>query len=114
MVVSRTRCFVLLLLLPVAGCSLADFYFEQTEGIGPVKLVPLYFQEKQYVQDRTVEARVKGAFAAEPALRGAGIGVEVYDGAVTLTGKASAMQVRQAVETAQAVFGVTSVTANLR
>jgi osmotically-inducible protein OsmY len=113
MAVSRALCA--LLLLPLAGCALTDFYFEQTEGISPVKLAPLYFQEKQYVQDRTVEARVKGAFAAEPALRGAGIEVEAYKGEVTLMGEtASPEQAAKAVATAQKVFGVESVKAELR
>jgi osmotically-inducible protein OsmY len=113
MAVSRALCA--LLLLPLAGCALTDFYFEQTEGISPVKLAPLYFQEKQYVQDRTVEARVKGAFAAEPALRGAEIEVQAYKGEVTLMGKtASPEQAAKAVATAQNVFGVESVKEELR
>lgn len=113
MAVSRALCAVLV--LPLAGCALTDFYFEQTEGISPVKLAPLYFQEKQYVQDRTVEARVKGAFAAEPALRGADIEVEAYKGEVKLMGKAaSPEQANKAVATARSVFGVESVEAELR
>lgn len=115
MIKATRRAAAVLLLLPLQGCSLAGFYVDQTEGISPVKLAPLYFQEKQYVQDRTVEARVKGAFAAEPALRDAQIAVEAYKGEVKLTGKAaSPEQAARAVAAAQKVFGVESVKADLR
>jgi outer membrane protein TolC len=113
MAASRALCAVPLLLL--AGCALTDFYFDQTEGISPAKLAPLYFQEKQYVQDRTVEARVKGALAAEPMLRGAEIEVDAYKGEVTLMGKtALPEQAAKAAATAQKVFGVESVKTDLR
>jgi hypothetical protein len=43
-----TTTFVLFL----CGCSRVRFYFDQTEGIGAAKLIRLYFQEQQYVNDR--------------------------------------------------------------
>lgn len=104
----------LLIPLLVAGCSLAEFYAKETEGIGPAKLVPLYFQEKQYVQDRTLEAKVKGALAADPALAGAEIDVAVYKGEVTLTGRAEPQQAQRASGRAKDVLGVQSVKGNLQ
>jgi osmotically-inducible protein OsmY len=108
----RRAAFLIPLL--VAGCSLAEFYAKETEGIGPAKLLPLYFQEKQYVQDRTLEAKVKGALAADPALAGTGIEVGVYKGEATLSGRVTPEQARQAARTAKSVLGVESVKGNLQ
>jgi osmotically-inducible protein OsmY len=106
-----TTTFVLFL----SGCSMVRFYFAQTEGISAAKLIPLYFQEQQYVNDQILAAKVRGALAQAPALRGADIEVDVYQSAVTLRGEtASPAQTRTAVETARSVFGVESVTETLR
>ena len=105
----------LALALLLGGCSLVRFYFEQTEGIGPGKLIPLYFQEQQYMNDQILAAKVRGALAQAPALRAAAIEVDAYKGAVTLRGRAgSPAQAQAAVETARSVFGVESVAAELR
>ena len=44
--------WLLLLVALLAGCGLVGFYRNETAGISPAELVPLYFQEKQYVTDR--------------------------------------------------------------
>lgn len=103
------------LVLLLEGCSMVRFYFEQTEGIGPAKLIPLYFQEQQYVNDQVLAAKVRGALAHVPALRGADIEVDVYKGEVTLRGRIlSGEQTSIAVETARSVFGVEAVTEKLQ
>ena len=83
----------------LSGCEQLKVYWHETAGISPTELLPLYKQEKQYVTDRELEAKVR-------AVVGTGVGVEVYLGAVTLTG-ASARD----VETAKGVRGVKSVAA---
>jgi hypothetical protein len=89
-----------ILVLFLGGCSMVRFYLEQTEGISPAKLVPLYFQEQQYVNDQTLAAKVRGALEQVPALRGADIEVDVYKSAVTLRGQTtSPSQTQVAVQT---------------
>jgi hypothetical protein len=91
----------LLLVLPLsAGCGLVGFYRDETAGIAPAKLVPLYFQEKQYVADRELEAKVRGALAAR-GMRD--VEVDVYLKEVTLRGDP------RAAEVARSVYGVESV-----
>lgn len=90
----------LLVAVPLlAGCELVGFYRHETAGIGPAGLVPLYFQEKQYVTDRELEAKVRGALAARGMHE---VEVDVYLKEVTLRGDP------RAVEIARRVFGVKS------
>ena len=49
----------------LGGCELVSFHRNETAGIGALELVPLYFQEKQYVTDRDLEAKVRAALAAQ-------------------------------------------------
>lgn len=91
---------VLLAAASVAGCSLYGFYRNETAGIGPTELVPLYFQEKQYVTDRELEAKVRAALAAQGMKD---VAVDVYLKDVTLRGHPGAADV------ARSVNGVKSV-----
>ena len=92
------RLILLIALAPLAvGCEQLKVYWHETAGISPTELLPLYKQEKQYVTDRELEAKVRGAV-------GPGVDVDVYLGAVTLTG-ASARD----AEAARRVRGVNSV-----
>jgi len=84
----------------VGGCGLIDFYRNETAGIGPRELVPLYFQEKQYVTDRDLEAKVRAALAAQGVQD---VEVDVYLKEVALRGDAKALEV------ARSVSGVKSV-----
>lgn len=91
---------LLLAVLAAGGCGLLEFYREETAGISPAKLVPLALQEKQYVTDRNLEAKVRGALAA----RGMhAVEVDVYLKQVTLRGDPRAAAV------ARSVHGVESV-----
>lgn len=84
----------------LAGCELVGFYRNETAGISPVELVPLYFQEKQYVTDRNLEAKVRGTLAA----RGFhDVAIDVYLQEVTLRGDPRAAAI------ARSVHGVESV-----
>jgi hypothetical protein len=84
----------------LGGCELVSFYRNETAGIGARELVPLYFQEKQYVTDRDLEAKVRAALAAQ-GLRE--VEVDVYLKEVTLRGDPKALGV------AGSVNGVKSV-----
>lgn len=96
----------------LAGCEALQFYTGQIQGISPAKLVPLYFQEKQYVEDRRLVAAVRGALAAEPGLRVADIDVDAYLKEVTLAPvSASEEALARALEVAHRVPGVKSVSA---
>ena len=103
------KAFLTLAAALLAGCGTLEFYTGQIQGISPAKLVPLYFQEKQYVEDRRLVAAVRGALAAEPALRGADIEVDAYLKEVTLAPvSASGDALARAVEVARRVPGVKS------
>ena len=95
--------------LLVAGCETLGYYTSQIQGVSPMKLVPLYFQEKQYVQDRRLVAAVQGALAADPALAGAGIEVDAYLKQVMLRGLDDPALAQKAAAAARAVPGVESV-----
>lgn len=84
----------------LAGCELVGFYRSETAGISPAKLVPLYFQERQYVTDRELEAKVRGALAAHGLHE---VEVDVYLKDVSLRGDP------RAVEVTKGVYGVKSV-----
>lgn len=93
------RGFLVVSMLLLAGCEQAKIYWHETAGISPLKLLPLAEQEKQYVTDRELEAKVRGAV-------GPGVEVEVYLGEVTLAGADA-----KALEAARSVRGVKSVAA---
>jgi hypothetical protein len=94
------RCAVILAAASLGACSLYSFYRDETAGIGPTELVPLYFQEKQYVTDRELEAKVRAALAAQGMKD---VEVDVYLKEVALRGDA------KAAEVARGVLGVKSV-----
>lgn len=97
-------------LLLLGGCDLVRLYMNETSGVPPTKLVPLFFQEREYAEDQRLIAKVKGALAAEPALRGADIVVDAYKLQVSLQGKgASAEQMARARAVTRDVPGVKSV-----
>lgn len=97
-------------LLLLGGCDLVRFYVNETSGVPPTKLVPLFFQEREYAEDQRLIAKVKGALAAEPGLRGAHIGVDAYKMQVSLQAKgASAEQMAKAQAVTRDVPGVKSV-----
>jgi hypothetical protein len=80
--------FVLLAgVLLLGGCDLVRFYLNETSGVPPTKLVPLFFQEREYAEDQRLVAKVKGVLAADAALRAADIAVDAYKMQVTLQGK---------------------------
>jgi hypothetical protein len=87
--------------LLLSGCEALGVYWNETAGISPVELLPLYGQEKQYVTDRDLEAKVRAALAAQ-GMRG--VDVEVYLKEVSLRGDDP-----RALEIASAVRGVRSV-----
>ena len=91
----------------LSGCDLVRFYWNETSGVPPTKLVPLFFQEREYAEDQRLIAKVKGALAAEPELRGARIGVDAYKMDVTLEVKDPAQR-QKALAVAGAVPGVKS------
>ena len=92
--------WLLLMVALLAGCGLVGFYRNETAGISPAELVPLYFQEKQYVTDRELEAKVRAALAAQGVRE---VEVDVYLKEVTLHGDS------RAAEIARSVYGVESV-----
>lgn len=100
----------LLLALPLlGGCDLVRFYVNETSGVPPTKLVPLFFQEREYAEDQRLIAKVRGALAAEPGLRGADIAVDAYKMQVSLQGRgASPDQMAKALAVARDVPGVKS------
>ena len=103
------RLALLAALLLLGGCDLVRFYMNETSGVPPTKLVPLFFQEREYAEDQRLIAKVRGALAADPALRGADIAVDAYKLQVSLQGKgASADQMAKALAVARDVPGVKS------
>ena len=97
-------------LLFLGGCDLVRFYVNETSGVPPTKLVPLFFQEREYAEDQRLIAKVKGALAVEPALRGAHIAVDANKMEVSLQAKgASQEQMARARAVAREVPGVKSV-----
>ena len=66
-------------MLPLVGCEAARVYFHESAGISPLELAPLAAQERQYVEDRNLEAKVKSTV-------GPGVEVDVYLKDVTLKG----------------------------
>jgi osmotically-inducible protein OsmY len=97
----NARCAAAIGLLLLSGCEMLGVYRHETAGISPVELLPLYGQEKQYVTDRDLEAKVRAALAAQ-GMRG--VEVEVYLKDVSLRGGDPG-----ALEIARAVHGVKSV-----
>jgi osmotically-inducible protein OsmY len=80
-------------------------------GCEQLRLLPLYFQEKQYVEDRELVAKIKGAMLAAPELQGTAIEVDAYLKDVTLRGSAQSRdQAARAVEIAKSVDGAKLVT----
>jgi hypothetical protein len=65
----------------LAGCEAARIYFHESAGITPAQLLPIALQERQYIDDRNLEARVKNVV-------GPGVEVDVYLKEVTLKGAA--------------------------
>lgn len=92
--------WLLLALALSSGCGLVGFYRNETAGISPATLVPLYFQEKQYVTDRELEAKVRAALAAQGMQD---VEVDVYLKDVSLRGDP------RAVEIVKGLYGVKSV-----
>jgi hypothetical protein len=68
-----------ILVVLLAGCEAARIYFHETAGITPAELLPIALQERQYVDDRNLEGRVK-------AVVGPNVAVDVYLKEVTLKG----------------------------
>jgi hypothetical protein len=99
----NARCAAATGLLLLSGCEMLGVYWHETAGISPVELLPLYGQEKQYVTDRDLEARVRAALAAQ-GMRG--VDVEVYLKEVSLRGGDP-----RALEIARSLSGVKSVRA---
>jgi hypothetical protein len=73
------RAAVLLWMALLAGCEAARIYFNETAGITPGELLPIAMQERQYVDDRDLEAKVRAVVAPS-------VGVDVYLKEVTLRG----------------------------
>lgn len=92
------RAAILLWMALLAGCEAARIYFNETAGITPGELLPIARQERQYVDDRNLEARVKAVVPAS-------VAVDVYLKEVTLKGPAGPAEI-QAV---QGIAGVKSV-----
>lgn len=90
----RSMAAALAAVLLLGGCELVSFYRNETAGIGASELVPLYFQEKQYVTDRDLEAKVRAALAAQ-GLRD--VEVDVYLKEVTLRGDPKALEIAGSV-----------------
>jgi osmotically-inducible protein OsmY len=86
--------------LLLSGCEALGVYWNETAGISPVELLPLYGQEKQYVTDRDLEAKVRAALAAR-GLRD--VEVDVYLKEVTLRGDAKALEIARSVNGVKAV-----------
>lgn len=97
----RQAALVALLLPLLGGCQTA-------------KLIGLYFQEKQYVEDRVLVAKLQGELAAHPNLEGADIGVDAYLKNVSLSGVATPAQAAQAEAIARAMDDVESVRNDLK
>jgi osmotically-inducible protein OsmY len=74
----------------VAGCSTTD-------------LLRLALQERQYAEDRLLEAQIRGELAADPALAGSAIEVDVFLKQVRLRGSADPQQFARAHAIAAAV-----------
>jgi len=72
----------LLVVALLAGCEAARIYFHESAGITPGQLLPIALQERQYVDDRNLEAKVKTVV-------GPGVEVDVYLKEVTLKGAAA-------------------------
>lgn len=85
-----------------------------SSGCQTAKLIGLYFQEKQYVEDRVLIAKLQGELAAHPELEGADIGVDAYLKNVALTGIATPAQAARAEAIAHAMDDVESVRNELR
>lgn len=69
----------------------------------------------QYVDDTTITTRVKSAILNEPTLKSAEINVETFKGRVQLSGFVSSRaNIDRAVQVAQAVPGVSSVSNDMR
>lgn len=69
----------------------------------------------QYVDDTTITTKVKSAILNEPTLKSAEINVETYKGRVQLSGFVSSRaNIDRAVQVAQGVSGVSSVTNDMR
>jgi hypothetical protein len=92
--------------LLLGGCDLVRFYWNETSGVPPTKLVPLFFQEREYAEDQRLIAKVKGALAAE--LGGAEVTVDAYKKDVTLQVNDVAQR-DKALAAARRVPGVKSV-----
>jgi hypothetical protein len=104
------RFALLAALLLLGGCDLVRFYLNETSGVPPTKLVPLFFQEREYAEDQRLVAKVKGVLAADAALRGADIAVDAYKMQVTLQGKGvPTQQMSKAQALTRDVPGVKSV-----
>lgn len=89
-------------LLLLSGCEMLGVYWRETAGISPLELLPLYGQEKQYVEDRDLETKVRAALAAQGMAQ---VEVDVYLKEVTLHGDDKALAI------ARSVRGVKSVQA---
>ena len=92
------RAAVLLWIALLAGCEATRFYFNETAGITPGELLPIVFQERQYVDDRNLESKVQGIVGPQ-------VEVGVYLKEVTLKGAVTAEQ----VEAVKRLSGVKSV-----
>ncbi len=69
----------------------------------------------QYVDDTTITTKVKSAILNEPSLKSAEINVETFKGRVQLSGFVSShANIERAVQVAQGVSGVSSVTNDMR
>lgn len=72
-----------------SGCEALRTYVYETAGISPARLVPLYFQEKQYVEERELVAKVKGALAASGAHSAAANTAKISFGLVCIASSVS-------------------------
>ena len=80
------RAAVLLWVALIAGCESARFYLNETAGISPGELIPIVFQERQYVDDRNLESKVQGIVGPQ-------VEVDVYLKEVTLKGAVTPEQI---------------------
>jgi osmotically-inducible protein OsmY len=95
--------FTALLAIAAASATLGCASTARTEGTG------------EYVDDTVITTKVKAAIFEQPNLKSAEINVETFKGVVQLSGFVSSTDnARVAVQTAQAVKGVTSVKNDMR
>lgn len=93
---------------------LIPFALLQASLLGGCTTLQLFFQERQYTQDQTITAKIKGALLGDQHLRGLPISVDTYLRVVELKGRVKQpAQAVKAGEIAAATPGVKSVVNNI-